>query len=580
MNMQKNAIIYCRVSTTKQAQEGESLDVQEQICSKIAEVKLQARILKIWRDSTSGRKEDRPVIDEILEYVEKSKVKIDYFVFRDIDRLTRAGSKQYQEIKERLTACGVELVDSYGLIQPMVNTLDHLGFEYSWSKHSPSGLAETLKADVSRDEVRSILTRLIGAEISLVQQGYQIGPANEGFLNDKIYVGGKKKTIQIPDPEKAHFIQKMFEMRASGQYSDTQIVNEVNSMGFRTRPMNAWDSGHEKIIGEKGGEPLTEKRLQRYIQRPIYCGIIVRGWTRYQAVKAQFDGLVSIKIFNEANRGKVFIEELSEGQFQILFNQKSIKIKKVLSRQNPLFPFKGCVLCSECKKGYLGSSPKGKSGEYFPTYHCGGKKQGHKYVGIPKVKFEQNVEGFVKSLELDRNFMQTFEFVLKDTWRLRQKEVLHTSIEVGKNITTLKSEKEKLIETIINTTSQVVREALEKKIEGVDQEIVNAEKFKQKSDVTESDIQSFINCANYLVEHLEELLLDKQNIARQQALFGLVFEELPTYQEILDRTPKLSLIFQQKRIFQNKNPLNGDFSVTRAGFEPATISLKGCCSTS
>jgi len=40
------------------------------------------------------------------------------------------------------------------------------------------------------------------------------------------------------------------------------------------------------------------------------------------------------------------------------------------------------------------------------------------------------------------------------------------------------------------------------------------------------------------MEHLEELLIDTTNASIQQQLFGMLFEELPTYDEIIDGHPK------------------------------------------
>ena len=48
------------------------------------------------------------------------------------------------------------------------------------------------------------------------------------------------------------------------------------------------------------------------------------------------------------------------------------------------------------------------------------------------------------------------------------------------------------------------------------------------------------------IEHLEKLLMPQENTAnlqQLQALFGLVFEELPTYHDILNGTPKFSFVF-------------------------------------
>ncbi|MEI9932638.1 MAG: hypothetical protein WDM89_19415 [Rhizomicrobium sp.] len=49
-------------------------------------------------------------------------------------------------MKRELTRRGVELVDSYGLIQPTRNTLEDLGFEYDWSRSSPSEITEVVVA--------------------------------------------------------------------------------------------------------------------------------------------------------------------------------------------------------------------------------------------------------------------------------------------------------------------------------------------------------------------------------------------------------------------------------------------------
>ena len=42
----------------------------------------------------------------------------------------------------------------------------------------------------------------------------------------------------------------------------------------------------------------------------------------------------------------------------------------------------------------------------------------------------------------------------------------------------------------------------------------------------------------------------------QQALFGLVFDEFPTYEQILNGTPKLSLIFQLSKSFKKQKSLD------------------------
>lgn len=44
--------------------------------------------------------------------------------------------------------------------------------------------------------------------------------------------------------------------------------------------------------------------LQLYVKNPLYAGIICEKWTKNIPIKAQFKGLVSIELWNKANRGE------------------------------------------------------------------------------------------------------------------------------------------------------------------------------------------------------------------------------------------------------------------------------------
>jgi len=60
----------------------------------------------------------------------------------------------------------VQLVDIYGIIgTQQVNTLEHLGVSFKWSVYSPTKKSEMLEAERAKDEMRDIMSRMIGAEI-------------------------------------------------------------------------------------------------------------------------------------------------------------------------------------------------------------------------------------------------------------------------------------------------------------------------------------------------------------------------------------------------------------------------------
>lgn len=558
MNTEKDkALIHGRVSTNKQSAEGESLETQEKICRKIVKERGWELAHEPWLETFSGRKDDRPVFEEILNFIDSKPGEIRYYVFRNIDRFTRKGAQVYSEMKKELTKRGVQMVDSMGVIQPPKNTLEDLGFEYDWSVQFPSEISEVVIATNARQEATSILTRMIGQEIRLTQRGYKIRAPQDGYLNKKVYVEGKKRTIQVPDPKRAKYFIAMFKMRATNQYTDKEIVDRINAMGYRTKMKNRWskDKESKRIVGQVGGCLLTVKSFQRIIKRPIYCGVVVEKWTKNLPVKAPYDGLVSIQIFNQANRGKVVIVENGDS-LELRYGDN----KKRRLKNNPLFPYK-IFGCPECGSNMLGSSSTGKSGKKFPAYHC---SRNHKRIGFSKAEFEETIAEYINALEFQPEILLALHAVLVNKYRERQSEIIKVASEVGHNVADLELRKATALKGYLDAKTEVLKNELEKEIGKLDTLIKKTRKERNKLEITETDIESFIKEAKTIMEHPAKILLDTSNLDRQKALFGLVFEEIPSYQEIRNGTPKLTWIFKVSSSYE----MTESQLVTLRGIEP------------
>src|SRR5579884_2973169 len=158
----QNCIIDCRISSPKQ-QAGGGLDDQKNVCLNFVDGR-GWNVLRIYSKVYSGRAEEREDFEEILGYIRKAQsrgIPVHYYVVKSIDRFTRDGAVTFDEMKGRLSHIGVQLIDAYGIIQPEQNTLAHLGFEYKWSKRSPTATAQLAEAQRAKDEVTDILTRTI-----------------------------------------------------------------------------------------------------------------------------------------------------------------------------------------------------------------------------------------------------------------------------------------------------------------------------------------------------------------------------------------------------------------------------------
>jgi site-specific DNA recombinase len=557
-----DCVAYCRVSSNKQAQQGESIEDQQKLAVHVAATR-NLRIVpdnKVFIETYSGRKTIRPEYEALKKYI-KDHSGIKFCLIRGIDRFTRGGAMTYETMKNELESLGVELIDSYGIIQPKQNTLAHLGVEYTWSKYSPSKASELMEAHRGERELTDILTRMIGAEINLVRDGYKVRPANDGFKNEKIFVDSKKKVIQIPDPDRAHFLIKMFELSVT--HTDKEVVDCLDAMGYRSKSQNKWSKSKDKIIGHTEGVRLSIKKLQTIRQRPIYCGVNTEKWLP-SPLRTKYAGLVSIDIFNKANKGKVFIEEKEDGSIKVHKDYNIHQLKR--SRDNPLFPHKSVVLCPICRKPFLGSSPAGKSRKGFPTYHCA---RNHKYLGINKVEFDKQLTQFVSNLKCkDEGFIKSLEATLMNKYREKEKELGEFSVKVGTTVIELETEKKQKIEAYTSTKNEIIRTELEKQINDLHEQIEKARDHRNGLEIQENDIHSFVRYVKDLMEHPVEMLVKQQDITTLKGLFGVVFDELPTFEEIVNGTPKLSLTYRLSEEFHTNKSLSVTLPGIEPGFEP------------
>ena len=558
-----------RVSTLKQRMSGDSPEdqkIQIDRHRKIVATALNSNIINIhsfeFIESGSGQLEEQPIL-EALDWCKKNDRKISYFFIKSIDRLTRGGSTMYGVLKAQLVKYGIQLVDTYGVIgQKNVNTLEHLGLEYKWSTYSPTFISELLEAERARSEVRDILTRMIGAEARYVRLGYAVRTPPYGLINVKVDTAEHgKRVILRPKDDEHIYVRRMFDGRLKGSLSDKEIVDDVNKLGYCSRKRLIHDKADKrKVIGTTGGKKLNIKQLQRLIQNPIYAGINVEKWTDGKPVKCQqFNGIVTIDEFNRANRGKICIEV--NGNTITIHKNKPEKWRLTKRRENPDFAYKQFVLCPRCQNPLLGSASRSKSGKHIPYYHC---SRNHKYWSKNRIEFDKTIEAFCSQLSFTKSFRNKFREIVLEEWEKRRDNARSDSVMIGNQIIQYQQDQQAITDKIKFLDSQVALKHLGSELERLELEIGRLRDSRNKKEDEETDIQTLINYCLYYMEHLKELLLEGINPLKDAAMFGLVFDVLPTYENLLNGTPILAPVFELKRVYENSKSLN----VTPTGIEP------------
>src|SRR5581483_3971233 len=108
MEEKKRAVIYCRVSTKEQVEEGNSLKTQEKICKDYA-IKFGYEISQVFIElGESAKTANRTELKKLLAFCTNKKENISAVIVYRIDRLSRQ-LEDYTVIKSKLKQNGVEI---------------------------------------------------------------------------------------------------------------------------------------------------------------------------------------------------------------------------------------------------------------------------------------------------------------------------------------------------------------------------------------------------------------------------------------------------------------------------------------
>ena len=99
----QKAIIYCRVSSTKQTKEGDGLRSQATRCREYAKYKGYT-VAEVFQDDISGGLTDRPGMKVMLRYLRKHRSEECVVIIDDISRLARGLQAHFELRKTLITA--------------------------------------------------------------------------------------------------------------------------------------------------------------------------------------------------------------------------------------------------------------------------------------------------------------------------------------------------------------------------------------------------------------------------------------------------------------------------------------------
>lgn len=301
-----NAIIYTRVSTKNQAEEGYSLAGQEKDCKVFAEMN-GYNVSKVFVEKgESAKTQDRTELQNLMKFCVANKKNIDAIIIWKIDRLTR-DIKDFYSLQEFFTKLNIKVLFA------RENNGDS----------ATDKLTRNLMGVLAQFENDQKSERVTAGMKEAFLQGKWMWKAPLGYVI-------KNGNIE-PDPKMAHHVKKIFKLFATGMYQQVQII---------------------KIMADDGLK-INTNMLCRMLKNPLYKGYMYKKEWSEEPIRGVFEPLISEAEFQK-------VQDIINGRKPVISTYK---------RNNPEFPLRQFITCPNCNQPLTGSKSKGRK-EKYSYYHC------------------------------------------------------------------------------------------------------------------------------------------------------------------------------------------------------------------
>lgn len=348
---QKKAILYIRVSTDEQAEKGHSLAHQRDMLQKYCAIN-NIETVALYKEDYSAKTFDRPEFNNIITTLRKNRGMAELLLFLKWDRFSRNAPEAYTMISQ-LHKLGIE---PQAIEQPLNMEIPEQKFL----------LALYLTAPEVENDRRAL--NIIAGIRKAMKDGRYMGSAPYGYKHSRTE---SNKPCIAPNEKELRFVQKAFEMMATGKYHIEEL----------------------RHILRKKGMPLGRTRFWCMLRNPVYMGKVAVPAYKTEPgmmVKATHEAIISEAIYYE-------VQDVLEGR------KRNLPISPFCQKEE--LPLRGFLICAKCGNPLTGSASKGRSARYY-YYHCKNGCKERFRASEANEKFEQmlayvgNMDKIYRSCEL------------------------------------------------------------------------------------------------------------------------------------------------------------------------------------
>lgn len=313
-SLNKKAVLYCRVSTKEQVEEGNSLVTQERICREYATKNNYEVVHAFIEQGESAKTAERTQLQNLLKFCAQKSNGIKVVISYKIDRISR-NTDDYSQIRLLLKKYGVEIKSTS-----------------EYFENTPVGrFLENTMANIAQFDNDIRTERCLGGMKEAVREGRYVWKAPIGYRNTKIL---GKANIE-PDPLTAKLVKEAFLRVAQNNCPIFEVYIDSVKSGL--------------VI--QSSQKLTKSWFYKLLREPLYYGKIYKFGEIHDG---KFEPIISKELFEQVQR----------------VISKSSQINRTHILNNPDFPLRRFIRDEENRLA-TGSWSVGKLKRKYPYYRFG-----------------------------------------------------------------------------------------------------------------------------------------------------------------------------------------------------------------
>ena len=408
---QMEAIIYARVSDTKQKTDGNGLLSQATRCQEYADSR-GYKVIEIFEDDETGKVAKRKGSDEMLRFLRKRRGKPIVVIFEHINRVAR-DVITHATLRREITDCGATIeYPSIRITNDASGRMQEGMLVVASQYHRESNAEQTL----SRMRARA-------------QNGYYVGPKTVGYN----YVSKKfeGRVLQL-DPVTAPVVREALEGYASGRFE-------------RQTDVRHWLQAHPLFPKGKQGR-VWGNQVERMLRQPLYAGFInVPRWNIHMQ-PGKHEPIISAKTFQ-----------------RIQDRLRGIDRAPVRKNIEGSFPLRGYVHCT-CGTPLTACWSTGRSKQY-PYYLCPKKGCEHYGRSVRKEIIEGQFEELLHEMQPSEKLIELITAVFRRCWDLRSSQAVDESKALKRELATVEKQIDQYLDRIVETSTPSVVRAFEQRVQ-------------------------------------------------------------------------------------------------------------------